>query len=92
MLRKATWLFLFAFLVLLAFLPSYTKLQDLKQRTQDFVERTAKLQQEVEDLNKRLYRLEHDPAYIEKVGREKMGVVKKGEVIYKISPEKKKQP
>lgn len=92
MLRKAGWLFFFAFIVLLAFLPSYTKLQDLKQRNQDFVERTAKLQQEVEDLNKRLYRLEHDPAYMEKVGREKMGVVKKGEIIYKISPEKKKQP
>ena len=91
MLRKATWLFLFAFLVLLAFLPSYTKLQDLKQRNQDFGERTAKLQQEMEDLNKRLYRLEHDPAYMEKVGREKMGVVKKGEIIYKISPEVKKK-
>jgi len=90
MLKKAVWLFLFAFLVLLAFLPSYTKLQDLKQRNQDFEERTAKLQKEVENLNKRLYRLENDPAYLEKVAREKMGVARKGEVIYQISPEVKK--
>ncbi|MDP3142770.1 MAG: septum formation initiator family protein [Candidatus Omnitrophota bacterium] len=90
MLRKAGWLFFFTFLVLLAFLPSYTKLQDLKQRNQDFAERTVKLQQEMEDLNKRLFRLENDPAYLEKVGREKMGVVRKGEVIYKLSPEVKK--
>jgi cell division protein FtsB len=90
LMRKAGWLFFFTFLVLLAFLPSYTKLQDLKQRNQDFEERTVKLQQEVKDLNKRLYKLEHDPVYMEKVGREKMGVVKKGEVIYKISPQKKK--
>ena len=90
MLRKAGWLFLFAFLVLLAFLPSYTKLQDLKQRNLDFEEKTVKLQQEVESLNQRLYRLENDPAYLEKVAREKMGVARKGEVIYKLSPEQPK--
>ena len=90
MLRKAGWLFFFTFIVLLAFLPSYSRLQDLKQRNQDFEERTVKLQKEVEDLNNRLYRLEYDPAYLEKVGREKMGVVKKGEVIYRISPEQQK--
>lgn len=90
MLSKAGWLFFFTFIVLLAFLPSYSRLQDLKQRNQDFEERTVRLQKEVEDLNKRLYRLEYDPAYLEKVGREKMGVAKKGEVIYKISPEQQK--
>lgn len=90
MLRKALWLFLFAFLVLLAFLPSYTKLQDLKQRNQDFEEKTVKLQQEIDDLNKRLHRLEHDPVYLEKVAREKMGVARKGEVIYRLSPQQQK--
>jgi cell division protein FtsB len=29
--------------------------------------------------------LEEDPAYLEKVGREKMGLIRKGEVVYKIS-------
>ena len=87
MLRKAGWLFLFTFLVLLAFLPSYTKLQDLKQRNLDFEQKTVKLQQEMNDLNRRLYRLENDPIYLEKIAREKMGVARKGEVIYKLSPE-----
>lgn len=89
MLRKASWLFLIAFLVLLAFLPSYTKLQDLKQRNREFEEKSVKLQQELDDLNQRLYRLEHDPDYLEGVARDKMGVAKKGEVIYKLSPEYK---
>ncbi|MFZ5799791.1 MAG: FtsB family cell division protein [Candidatus Omnitrophota bacterium] len=84
MLKKATWLFLFAFLVLLAFLPSYTKLQDLKQRNREFEEKSAKLQQEIDALSQRLYRLEHDPDYLEALARDKMGVAKKGEVIYKI--------
>ena len=87
MLRKAGWLFLFAFLVLLAFLPSYTKLQDLKQRNLEFEQKTVKLQQEMNELNRRLYRLENDPTYLEKIAREKMGVARKGEVIYKLSPE-----
>jgi cell division protein DivIC len=90
MLKKGTWLFLFAFLVLLAFLPSYTKLQDLKQRNQDFEERIVSLQREMDDLNQKLHRLENDPVYLEGIAREKMGVARKGEVIYKISPEVKK--
>jgi cell division protein FtsB len=90
MLKKAPWLFLFTFLILLAFLPSYTKLQDLKQRNQDFEERISGLQREINGLNQKLNRLENDPVYLEGVAREKMGVARKGEIIYKISPEVKK--
>ena len=37
--------------------------------------------------------LENDPVYLEKVAREKMGLIKKGEVIYRIMPsnEEKKE-
>lgn len=33
-----------------------------------------------------------DPIYLEKVAREKMGLIKEGEVVYKITPAKKKEP
>ena len=33
--------------------------------------------------------LETDPAYLEKVAREKMGLIREGEVMYKIEPANK---
>ena len=43
---------------------------------------------ELEAFNSKLktekFKLQHDLDYVEKVARQKMGIVKKGEVIYKI--------
>lgn len=86
MLKKAYWLFIFAVLIFLIFLPGYTKLQDLKQKNLDFEEQVKLLKQENAVLEKRVQRLQKDPASLEKVAREKMGVVRKGEVVYKINP------
>ena len=35
--------------------------------------------------------LENDPVYLEKVGREKMGLVREGEMIYRLAPEEKQR-
>ncbi len=86
MLKNAIWLFAFATIVLIVFLPSYTKMQDLQQKNFEY-QRKIK---ELEDKNARLKiekrLLEEDPEYFEKVAREKMGLIKEGEVVYKLMP------
>lgn len=86
MLRNAVWLFVVSSLVLFVFLPSYTKMQDLKQKNIDYKTQIEELKQKNIQLVEEKRRLEHDPMYLEKVAREKMGLVKEGEVIYRMMP------
>lgn len=71
----------------MVFLPSYTMMQDLKQRNLDYARQTERLTVENIRLREEKRRLEEDPVYLEKVAREKMGLIKEGEVVYKIVPE-----
>ena len=84
--RKATWLFTFALFVLILFLPSYTKLQDLKQRQKDLEKKIVALEEENQRLQEYKEKLANNPFYLEKVAREKMGVARDGEIIYKLTP------
>jgi len=43
----------------------------------------AALRQQAEELTQVIERLHHDPAYLEKIAREKQGMVREGEVILK---------
>lgn len=83
-LRNAFWLFGFAALLLAIFLPGYTKLQELRDKNRQLEEKIKRLQVENQMLQHEFRRLENDPLYQEKVAREKMGVVRKGEVPVKI--------
>ena len=47
---------------------------------------TFNLQQHNEHLRQRIQRLESDDHYIEQLARERLGMVKKGELIYRIAP------
>jgi len=86
MLKNAFLLFLFAFLILIMFLPTYTKVQDIKQKDLEYQNRIKELESERVRLKREKRLLEDDPAYLEKVAREKMGLIREGEVIYKIMP------
>lgn len=88
MFKKALWLFGMTFLLLIIFLPGYTKLQDLRIRNKELSENIDKLKKENLLLQNEIMRLQNDPLYQEKVARDKMGVVRKGEVPIKIIPEK----
>lgn len=79
-------LFIFAFVVLIMFLPAFTKVQDIKQKDREYQERITALEKENKSLKIEHWRLEEDPTYLEKVAREKMGLIKEGEVIYHINP------
>lgn len=86
MLKNAIFLFLLSVVVFVLYLPSYTQLQDIRQKNQDFALQIKLLKEKNAELQREKKRLEEDPVYLEKVAREKMGLIKEGEVVYKIVP------
>jgi len=73
----------FAVLVLL-FLPGYSKFQELQIRNRELSDKKTLLRVSNSRLEKELEKMRDDPDYVEKVAREKLKVTKKGEVVYKI--------
>ncbi|MDD4899449.1 MAG: septum formation initiator family protein [Candidatus Omnitrophica bacterium] len=88
MLKKAFGLFGLAVFLLILFLPGYTKLQELKDRNNDLEGKIKRLAVENALLQEELRKVENDPVYQEKIAREKMGVVRKGEIPVRLVPEK----
>ena len=85
MIKNAVWLFCFAIVIFLVFLPSYTKMQDLKQKNAEYVAEIKDLKLQHTKLKRERMLLEKDPVYLEKVAREKMGLIREGEVVYKLT-------
>ncbi len=79
-------LFLIAVGLFLVFLPSYQRMQDLKTANAEYEQRIHDLIEENEVLTEEKRLLVEDPVYLEKVAREKMGLIREGEIIYKIEP------
>jgi len=88
-LKKAFWLFGIAVFLLILFLPGYTKLQELRDKNRDLESKMKRLNIENYLLQEELKRIENDPVYQEKIARDKMGVVRKGEVPVRIVPQDK---
>ena len=86
MIKNAISLFVVTVMILAFFLPSYTKMQDLKEKNRALAQQIKELQKKNVMLAQEKHKLETDPVYLEKVGREKMGLVRQGEVVYKIVP------
>ncbi|MBF0385818.1 MAG: septum formation initiator family protein [Candidatus Omnitrophica bacterium] len=72
--------------LLIVFLPSFARIQDMKEKLRQDEKQINDLKRQNARLNLELKRLRSDPAYLEEVARDKMGVAKEGEVIYKIKP------
>ena len=89
--KNAFWLFIVAIIILIVFLPSYTRMQDLRQKNFDYTQEIRQLKEENARLSEEKRRLEEDPVYLERVAREKMGLVREGEVVYKIVPMNKEE-
>jgi len=87
MLKNGLFLFLFAFFVLAVFIPSYSQMQDLRTRNRELREEIIRLKQKNQELTLERRMLEDDPVYLERVAREKMGIAKEGEVVYRLLPE-----
>jgi len=87
--KKTFWLFGIAIFLLILFLPGYTKMQELNDKNREFESKIKQLNIENVLLEQEIKRIENDPVYQEKIARERMGVVRKGEVPVKIVPETK---
>lgn len=64
-------------------------MQDLKQKNHEYAARIVELEKQNSQMQIERERLKNDPDYLEKVAREKMGLIREGEKVYKAVPEKK---
>jgi len=87
--KSGFWFFTFTIILLIIFLPGYTKLQELRDKNRDLEGKIKGLVKENVLLQQELKRVENDVDYQEKIAREKIGVVRKGEIPIRIVPEKK---
>ena len=87
--KNAVSLFIITVIVVIVFLPSYTKMQELKQKNKEFLQRIQYLEVRNKQLEQERQFLQNNPEYLEKVAREKMGLIRQGEMVYKIVPDKK---
>ena len=79
-------------LVLLAglgflYIPGYSKIQELKEHDKKLAVKVEKLAQENAKLSEELEKLKNDPVYLESIARKEMGLVREGEVIYRLIPD-----
>ncbi|MEW5758608.1 MAG: septum formation initiator family protein [Candidatus Omnitrophota bacterium] len=88
-LQRIWWVLFIAIIAIIVFFPGYSKLEQLNQKNKELNHRIVELKRENVSLKTNIEKLKNDPFYLEKVAREKMGVVKKGEVVYKIVPQDK---
>ena len=91
MIKNGIWIFIVAFLILVVFLPTFSKKQEIKQKN-------IQLEKQIEDFKRENVRLREekrllieDPVYLERVAREKMGIVRDGEMVYRLVPEEKEE-
>ncbi len=73
--------------ILIIFLPGYTKLQELIDKNKDLETKISAIGLENTRLENEILRIQQDPIFQEEVMRQKLGVVRKGEVVYQIVPE-----
>jgi cell division protein FtsB len=91
MIKNALLIFGVCAAIFVFFLPSYLSMQALNEKNNSYARQIRDLIDKNEALTEEKRRLLEDPAYFEKVAREKMGLLKEGELIYKIvTPEEKK--
>lgn len=87
MLKNAIWLFGFAVVMLIAFLPSFTKMQDLKIKNHEYATYVDVLTKRNAYLEREMQLLTTDPNYLEKIARERMGLIRSGEKVYRMVPQ-----
>ena len=80
---------IFTIVLLAIFLPPFIKYQIISWKGWELENKIRQLREETKKLEAEKLRLQTDITYVEKRAREKMGVVKKGEIIFKGAPSKK---
>jgi len=78
--------FIFGVLIVV-FLPGFSELQRLREENVNAKKRIDMLQQHNDILKEEIRMMKEDPEYVEKKAREKLGIVKKGEFVYRLDGE-----
>ena len=71
------------------FLPPFAKYQELRAKNIRLAEDTKRLEREIKKLSQDKDRLETDINFIESRARDKIGVVRKGEIVLRDTSKKK---
>ena len=90
MLKNALSLFILTVIILALFLPSYSTMQDLKKKNFEYARRITALEEKNKKFEAERRLLQTNPDYVEKIGRETMGLIRPGEIVYKIIPVRQK--
>lgn len=87
-----TWVFLFGGTFILSYAmfnnKGFLQLLHLRKERQEMFEKLAMAQREQMQLREYSKALESDPNVIEKVAREKYGMIREGETVYKVRKDK----
>ena len=86
-LKRIVWFLGISLAILIIFLPGYTKLQELRDKNRQLDREIKRINSENIILQEQFNLIQNDPLYQEKVAREKMGIVRKGEIPFKIESE-----
>ena len=81
--KDAFKLLILAVVVTIVFLPPFAKYQELKAKNKQLEDDLARAKVEVKRLEGEKHKLETDITYVEQKAREKIGVVRKGEIVIK---------
>jgi cell division protein FtsB len=65
------------------FFPGFARLQQLKEQNRELEKEMLGLKVANDELERRIYKLETDPVYLENVARQKLKKSLPGEIVYK---------
>lgn len=79
---------LFAVLVIYAFTPCVIERRKLSKQIANLENEIERVRESNKKLAKEISALKNDSLYIEKLARKELGLIRSGEVIYKLKPDK----
>ncbi|MBN3038260.1 MAG: septum formation initiator family protein [Candidatus Omnitrophica bacterium] len=90
--KKITIAILSAIVILgVIYIPNYLKIKSLARENRELEGQIEQIKQVNQRLSEEHQKLLSDPLYLENVAREKLGVARKGEIVYKVLPTQEKQ-
>ena len=75
-------------LVIYAFTPCIIEQRKLNKQIENLESEIERVRESNKKLAKEISALKNDPLYIEKLARKELGLIRSGEVIYKLKPDK----